>query len=445
MEAKLIQAGEAAIDEARHHKVEAEAFLINRKELSLEVAEERLENLKRSQEMGIGIRVIAEGRMGFAYSSDLSKQAIRSTVEDALRISRFTAVDYHHILPGRQEYQAPEACDARIAETALEDKVDLALTLERIARGVDQRIPIVERAGYEDVIFSNIIMNTNGLMASASASFCGLFISLVAQEEQDVQSGYAMMVKKKWADLDPDQVGREAAEDALRSLGAVPIPSERLPCIMEPRVVVRFLALIAQTVGADAVQKGKSMFAGKLGQQVASASVSIQDDPFHPEGIASLTFDGEGVASQSHYVIDKGFLKGYLYDSYTASRDGVSSTGNGQRFSFRSLPTVAPSNMILEAGEESREQLMADIDRGLYITDVMGMHTANPISGDFSVGAAGLLIENGHLSRAVRGVTIAGNLIDLLHDIEAVGSDLRFMGSKAAPSIRLSALSISGD
>lgn len=445
METRLIQVGQMALDEARQHKAEAEAFLLHRKDLSLDVSEGQLENLKEAEEIGIGLRVIDGGRMGFAYSSDLSGDAIKGMVEDALRIARFTAVDRCHVLPEKQDYHKGTLTDQGIFNASLDEKIEMAREAERIARKVDDRIFLVEKAGYEDTVFSTVIMNSNGLLASETASFCGLYLSLLAAEGQDKQSGFAAMVKKKWSELNPEEVGQEAANNALRSLGASPIPSASLPCVMEPRVVVRFLGLIAQTVAADAVQKGKSMFAQKISTQVASDSVSISDDPFHPEGIASFPFDGEGAASQQTSLIEKGILKNYLYDSYSAARDGVKSSGNGQRGSFRSLPAVAPSNLILKAGGESREELIAGIPYGFYITEVMGMHTANPISGDYSLGAAGLLIEEGRLSRAVRGVVIAGNLIELLQNIDAVGNDLRFFGSKAAPSIRLSALSVSGD
>jgi PmbA protein len=213
---------------------------------------------------------------------------------------------------------------------------------------------------------------------------------------------------------------------------------------MEPYVVTRFMSILSASIEADAVQKGKSMLADKVGQQAASIQVNLIDDAASEEGMASFPFDGEGVASERKVIIEKGELKGFLYDTYTGLKAGLRSTGNGIRGSFRSLPGVGATNLILSPGIQLPNQLIKDIDCGFYITDVMGMHTANPISGDFSVGAAGIMIEKGKLTYPVRGVTIAGNLLDLLQDIEAVGNDLRFYGGKAASTIRIKNISIGG-
>jgi PmbA protein len=211
---------------------------------------------------------------------------------------------------------------------------------------------------------------------------------------------------------------------------------------MEPVVTARFLSVFAQLVDAGAVQKSKSMLAGKLGQIVASPVVNLVDDGLNPDGIP-FPFDGEGVPSSRNIVIENGILKGFLYDTYTAAKDGVKSTGNAQRASFRALPGVGTTNFIL-SGTNEPEELIGDIEQGLYITDVMGMHTANPVSGDFSVGAAGIMIEGGRLTFPVRGITIAGNLGQLLKDIDAVGNDLQFFGARGASTIRIKSLSIGG-
>jgi PmbA protein len=214
---------------------------------------------------------------------------------------------------------------------------------------------------------------------------------------------------------------------------------------MEPYVVTRFMSLLAASVQADSAQKGKSMLAGKMGQQVASQAFTLVDDASYEEGIAGFPFDGEGVPAQRNIIIENGELKGFLYDTYSALKEGRKSSGNGIRGSFRSLPVIGTTNFMLSPGTERPDSMIAAIENGFYVTEVMGMHTANPISGDFSVGAAGIMIEQGRLTYPVRGVTIAGNLIKLLHDVETVGNDLRFYGGKAAPTIRLKNISVGGD
>lgn len=288
-------------------------------------------------------------------------------------------------------------------------------------------------------------MNTNGLYAYEKGNFGGTYIFLVAEENGVAENGFAMMIKRKLRDINPEVVGTEAAQNAVRSLNAKTISSAVLPCIMEPYIMTKFMGLIAQMVNAQAVQKGKSLFANKEGEMVASPVFNLIDDGMMEDGIASFPFDAEGVKSQKKEIIVKGVLQGFLYDTYTASKAGVNSTGNAARGSFRGLPSVGTTNFIVTAGDNTPESLISSIDKGFYITDVMGMHTANPVSGDFSVGAAGIMIENGQLTYAVRGVTIAGNLISFLQDIDAVGNDVRFYGGKAAPTIRLKALSIGGE
>ncbi|MGI5911730.1 MAG: TldD/PmbA family protein [Syntrophomonadaceae bacterium] len=446
MEDFLRNAGEQALELARRKGVEAEAFLLHSRELSAEVIDGKVETLKEAEEAGMGLRVINQGKLGFVFTSDLSYQAIAKVVEDAISISHYTEADPYNCLPwGKYEYPVLEVYDPSIPGTSLEAKIEMAREVERIALSTDSRISIIERAGYEDSEFTSVIMNTNGVYTSGKGNFCGIYIFLVAQEDGDAQNGFSVMVRKNYKTLNPDFTGREAANNAVRALNARRISSAHLPCVMEPYVATLFLSLLAQMVDAQMVQKGKSLFAGKLQEVVASPVVNLIDDATWDGGIGTFPFDGEGVPARKNTVISDGVLIGYLYDCYTASKAGLESTGNGQRGSFRGLPSVGTSNFILQAGSKSAQDLFGDIEKGLYITEVMGMHTANPISGDFSVGAAGIMIENGKLTYPVRGATIAGNLGDFFKDIESVGNDLRFFGGKAAPSIRIKSLSIAGD
>ncbi|MDD3271548.1 MAG: TldD/PmbA family protein [Syntrophomonadaceae bacterium] len=446
MEDFLRNTGEKALELARKRGVEAEAFLLQGRELSIEVIDGQVETLKEAEESGLGLRVINQGRLGFVFTSDLSDQAVKQVVEDAISISRYTEADPHNCLPrGKYDYPILEVYDPAIPAASLEAKIEMAREVERVARSSDSRISIVERAGYEDSEFTSIIMNTSGVYASGRGNFCGIYVFLVAEEDGDAQNGFSVMIKKRYNDLDSGFTGKEAAGNAVRALGARSISSAHLPCVMEPYVATRFLSLLAQMVDASMVQKGKSLFAGKLEQAVASPVVNLVDDATWTGGIGTFPFDGEGVPSRKNTIIKDGILTSYLYDCYSASKAGVAPSGNGQRGSFRSLPSVGTSNFILPGGSYGPQELYADMEKGLYITEVMGMHTANPISGDFSVGAAGIMIDNGKLTYPVRGATIAGNLGDFFLDIEALGNDLRFFGGKAAPSIRLKSLSIAGE
>jgi PmbA protein len=445
VEGTLRSAGEQALNEVRKKGMEGEAFLLKDRELSIELSGGQVETLKEAEQMGLGLRVFNQGRMGFAYSSDLSSGAIKELVQDAVSISSYTSADKFNRFPeGGQSYPSINTFDAGIGSTTLESKIEMAREAERVARAFDPRIELVERSGYAESEFDLLVMNSLGLYAFGKGSYCSLSISLVAREKEDAQNGFSVMVKKQIDILNPHLVGEEAAMKAVRSLHGKTIASGRVPCVMESYVVTRFMSILSTSVQADAVQKGKSMLADKLGQYVASPGVTLVDDATDGAGIASFPFDGEGVSSQKNIIIENGELKGFLYDTYTGLKADRKSSGNGLRGSFRSLPGVGTTNFMLKPGEESPEKLIASIEKGFYVTDVMGMHTANPISGDFSVGAAGIMIEQGQLTYPVRGVTISGNLLELLRNIDGLGSDLRFYGGKAAPSIRLQNISIGG-
>lgn len=445
MEELLKQAGEKALITARKKGIEAEAFLLYNRELSIDVNDGRVETLKEAEEIGLGVRVFNQGRLGFAYSSDLSGRAVEELVQDAINISQYTPTDLYNQLPEPvPSYPILDTYDPCIAAIPLENKIELAQEAERAARAMDPRIKLVERAGYEEADFRTVVMNSKGLLASAQGNFCAVYISLVAQDEEDSQTGFAVMGKKKIADLDPVMIGQEAANRALRSLHAQTIPSAHMPCIMEPYVVTRFMSLLAASLQGDAVLKGKSRLEGRIGEQVAAAAVNLVDDASLPGGIATFPFDGEGVPGQRISLIRDGCLQAFLYDNYSALKAGKASTGNGQRASFRSLPSVGTTNLVLSPGFQAPADLRSDMTAGILITEVMGMHTANPISGDFSLGASGMMIRGGELAEPVRGITIAGNLFAWLQDIQTVGSDLRCYGAKAAPSIRLGSISVGG-
>ena len=423
----------------------SEAFIINAKELSIEVREAEIENLKLAEERGLGFRVFKDGRMGFAYTADLQPEALEQVIQEALANSQQTSVDPGNLLPSPvEQYPQIEIFDPQIRAAEVESKIEMAREVERVGRQYDPRIKITESAGYEDGEYEVAIVNSLGLNAFYRGTFCGLYLVVVAQEPEDNQTGFAVQYRLRYTDLDPKQVGREAAAKAVRMLGARKIGTRRVPVVLDPYVATSFLGVLAPALTAEAVQKGKSLFAGKLGRSIGSEALTIIDDGTLPEGIASAPFDGEGVPSRRTVVLEKGNLNTFLYNTYTAARDQITSTGNGVRGSFKTTPEVGTTNFFIQPGPVAQKELIADIREGLYVTEVMGMHTANPISGDFSVGAAGLWIKNGELTTPVRGIAIAGNLAEFLQGVEGVANDLTFFGGKGSPTVRIGQMAVSG-
>lgn len=423
----------------------AEAYLGNSKELSIEVRNGEVETMKLAGDRGMGIRVFAGGSTGFAFTTDLGDTAVEETIKQALANARSAEPDPRRTLPKPSPaYPDLDLYDPSIRGTTVEHKIEMARTMEKEARAFDQRVGIVESSTYQDGEAEVVLVNSNGISLQYAGAYCGMYIALVAGSGEDSQTGFALDYSLRLKDLDPAKLGRQAAHRAVRMLGARPGQTRQAPVVLDPYIATGFLGVLAPALTAEAVQKGRSLFAGQVGRQVASELFTIVDDGTLAHGIASAPFDGEGVPTSRTVLIQNGLLHGFLHNTYTAARDGVQSTGNGIRGSFKATPEVGITNFFLEPGSRTPEEIIGEVDSGLYITEVMGLHTANPISGDFSFGASGLWIEKGRLATPVRGMAVAGNIMDLIKNVDAVGNDLQFFGGKGAPTLRISKMSISG-
>ncbi|WP_273483359.1 TldD/PmbA family protein [Desulforamulus ruminis] len=443
---KYLSIAEDAVQRAKNKGAAmAEAYLLSGKELSIDIRDGEVETMKLAEDRGLGLRVISGGQVGFAFTTDFAGDGLDQLVQQALANGKNTEPDEFYALPRVSgSYPQMEIYDPAIRAAEVEKKISLAVEMENSARAFDPRVKIIESSSYQDAEIEVNIVNSLGLSASYQGSYCGLYLALVAGEGEESQTGFAIKYGLKFADLDPVFIGRQAAQRAVRMLGARPVGTQKAAVVLDPYIATNFLGLLSPALSAEAVQKGRSLFAGKVNQAVASPLITVVDDGRLPGGIASAPFDGEGVPTSETVLIDQGQLRGFLHNTYTAAKEGVSSTGNGVRGSFKSTPEVGSTNFFIRAGEKSPEQLIKEVPKGLYVTEVMGMHTANPISGDFSVGASGIWIEKGELTRPVRGVAIAGNIMDLLEAVDAVGSDLEFFGGKGAPTLRVSSMSLSG-
>jgi len=423
----------------------AEAYISNARELNIEVRDGRVETMKLAADRGLGLRVMREGRTGFSFSTDLSPQGVEEAAGQALANCGKTAADpFHRLPPPGPAYPGLDIYDSAIREATVEQKIDLARSMEEAARAYDPRVKVIETSTYQDGEALVTVVNSLGMRLAYKGAYCGVYLALAAGEGGDSQTGFALDFSLKYKLLKPEEVGREAARRAVRMLGAAPAPTRRMAVALDPYVATGFLGLIGPALTGEAVQKGRSLFAGKVGARVVSDKVTVIDDGALAGGIASAPFDGEGAPTSRTVLIEGGILKGYLYNTYTAAKDGVQSTGNGVRGSFKGTPEVGVTNFFVEAGPTPVEKMIKDVKAGLYVTEVMGMHTADPISGDFSVGVAGLLIENGEFTKPVRGMAMGGNIIELLAGVDAVGDDLRFFGGKGSPTLRVAEMTVSG-
>lgn len=422
----------------------AEVFTISSQELSIEVSNQEIETIKMADHAGVGIRIIQDGRMGFAYNSSFGRQSLMEMLKKAIANAKQATPDPYHSFPPADICRKIDIFDADLSIISLEEKINLAMEIERQVRSFDARIKAVENCTYQDTLIRVCLSNSKGISGSYQGTYCGAFASVVAEQDGDNQTGFGIQYAHRFKCLDPELVGREAAFRAVRMLGAGTTCTRKTAVLLEPYVAASLLGTMGQALSAEAVQKGRSLFAKKLNTKVASSLINVIDDGTLAGGIHTTPFDAEGVPARRTSLIKEGVLQGYLHNTYTAARDGVASTGNSVRFSFKGPPQVGMTNIFITPGELSESQLIKELDQGFYITDIMGLHTANPITGDFSVGAAGLLIENGELTKPIRGVAIAGNMMELFELIDGIGNNLRFFGGKGSPALRVSRLALSG-
>lgn len=437
----------AAVEEARRKGAEAaEAYFGRSEEIVIEVRDGEVEHLKIAEESGLGIRILRDGCLGFAYTSDLSRPALVEAVEAALSNARVASPDPFNVIPGPPPgYPVIDLIDPDLRDIPLEEKIEKARLIEKSGRAFDPRVQITEQAAYEESHYQVSIANSRGVSAAEEGSYCGGAASLVAGADGEQQAGFSLQFTRKYRELDPEAIGREAAFRAVRLLGSRRLETKRAAVVFDPFVGASFLAVLSQALTAEAVQKGRSLFAGKAGETVAAPAITIIDDGALPGGLLSAPFDGEGIPTQRTVLIQDGKLLGYLHNSYTGAKDGLPSTGNASRGSYKAPPELGSTNLYLAPGKLAPDDIIKKTENGIYLTDVMGMHTVNPISGDFSVGAAGIWIEHGELTTPVRGMVIAGNILELLAGIDAVGNDLRFFVGRGAPTVRVARLTISGE
>jgi PmbA protein len=332
-------------------------------------------------------------------------------------------------------------------------KIEKAKCLEASTQSVDsERIKKVRKASYQEVLSRTTLINSNGLQFSYDHTLASVNVTAVAEESGESEVGWDFDVSHFFNDLDVEKVGRSAGRKALESLGGKRIPSGVYPVILRNNVASEFLSLLAPSFLADQVLKGKSPLRGKQGEKYFSPLLTIVDDGLYLKGISTRPIDGEGMLSQRASLVTRGEVNSYLYDRYWANRGNLSpsgsrvgSTGNSRRHGIKSPPGVGISNFYIETGDHPFSKLMENLFRGVVVEEVMGLHTVDPISGDFSLGCSGDWIDRGEKVHPVKSIAIAGNLFELFRKVIAVGEDLRFFGGVGSPSLLVKDFLISGN
>jgi PmbA protein len=426
----LLELAGGIVERARGDEVEA--FLTHEREFQVKSFEGEVESLSAAEPRGAGIRVFKDGRVGFAYTSDLSEGGLDSILElaraNAAHATADEAVGVAEGWDGSGPEEVPGLVDEAQPSVSPDDKASFAVELDSLTRAVDPRIRTVEEAVYADSDTQIAIATSTGIKGSYRRTDAWCYAIAIATDGDDTQIGFDFDLGRGIAELDAAALAESAAHRALSVLGASKIASARMPVVLDPYTAGQFLGVIGGALTGEAVQKGKSLFAGKEGQKVAADKLSLVDDGRALGAPGSAPWDAEGVATRRTEVIREGTLTGFLYDLTSARRARTGSTGNASRAGFKSAPYPAPSNLAFEPTGETLQDIRSRADRALLVRDLHGVHSgANPISGDFSVGATGILLERGDEAQPVKEVTVAAPMLDILARIEAVGDDRRWL------------------
>jgi PmbA protein len=427
----------------------AEAYASRESGREVRVHGGEVESLTAATQSGIGVRAWIGGRVGYAYGTDLSEPGVAAIAARAAEAAQVADEDEFAAPPQPAEVEALAGLgDPSVAAWSTARVAELALAVERTARDADERIAGVEQAVYADSSEQVAIASSTGVAGEYEASTCFAYLQALAEGEGGRETGLGFGLARGPAGLDPEAIGVEGAARATSMIGASKPPSRSCAVVLDPTVAASFAGLIGGALGANAVQRGRSPFAGRLEEELASGALALFDDGRDPEGPASAPFDGEGVPRRRTALIEGGRLRSYLYDTYTARREGGGSTGSAARHGYRSQPSVSASNLVLAPGSLSFAELLGEAGEGVFVTDVAGLHSGvNPVTGVFSVGASGHAIRAGELAEPLREFTIASDLVAMLGAVRAAGAEARwvpFGGSVSTPPLLIGEMAVSG-
>lgn len=413
--------------------------------LSLSVRGREVDQFSRSDTLGLALRVIQDQRLGFSFALGGGQEGLALMVDEALASAAASDPEPEYAFAPPAALPAPpEVLDPALADDPLEAKVERARAVAEAARAADPRVHHVHPAEFGQRQGLTVLRNSLGLDLRQESSLVWASANALASADGQSEEAWESDSRRFLADLDPAAVGREAGEKAASRLGAGPVPDGRYDVVLTPDVAADFLSLLSHSLLADNAAKGRSLLAGRLGQQVISPLLTIVDDGLLPRGLGSAAFDDEGSPQGRRVLVDAGVVRGLVYDRRWGARAGQASTGNAVRADLKAPPGVGFTNLHLSPGKGSHDELLAEMGRGLVISEVLGGHTADPVSGQFSFGAAGHLVENGRRVRPVKSIALAGQVVDLFAAVRRVGGDLRFFGRTGAPSLLVAGLSISG-
>ncbi len=430
---------------------DAEAVVYEGEEFGALVRLGQVEQLKESGSRAVGLRVFFGQRTASTSSSDFSAESIDKLVSGAVALAKITSEDPFVGLPEAGEFGQVEENLGLYFEDVNEmppaERIDIARRTEAVAMAYDTRITNSGGGDFDTATSHKILVNSRGFVGEYRKSYCGFSASPIAQDEKGMQRNYWFSNSRTTRLLEsPEEIGQEAARRTLKRLGARRVPTQAAPVVFSPEIAKSIMGNIFDAANGDAIYRHATFFAEMLGERVAGENITVVDDGTMVfdgiGGFGTSPFDGEGLPTRRKVIVERGILKNYVMNTYTARKLGMASTGNASR-GLAGNPGIGAGNFYLEAGTLTPEEIIADVKSGLYVTETMGFGV-NLVTGDYSQGASGMWIENGEIAYPVEEITIAGNLKDMYRNIVAIGNDLVFRGASAAPTIRVEGMMVAG-
>jgi PmbA protein len=422
----------------------AEVFLETSRTLSVNVLKSEIETIEEASSQGVGFRVFVDGKMGFSHCNDFSDKSLEDTISKAIAFAKLSSPDENNVLTDDKGMTNVEGLyDAGIAAVPMDKKIQMALELEKLAMK-DSRITKSSGAGYGEAESEIYIANSNGIAKSYKSSACSLGVSVVAEKGEQKNTGGESCSRVFFSDLvSLEEIAAVASRKAWELLDPVMVGTQKASVIFDPDVARALIGGIIAAINGERVLQGASFLKDYLGKEISTSLLTIIDDGTRPKSLASAPFDGEGVPTIKNTLVQNGVLKSFIYNTKAAKRAGVKSTGNASRGGFSSLPGIGTHNVYLEAGKNTREEIIKSTKKGLLLTEVTG-YGIDSVSGNFSGGATGFWVVNGEIVHPVKGLTIAGRAFDILKGIDMIGNDLDMNLSFSAPTFRVAEMQIGG-
>ncbi|EWG13117.1 TldD/PmbA family protein [Cytobacillus firmus] len=441
---KLFQLG------GQHGFTDMELYYEREEKFACELFKGEIDSYDTSEVFGTSFRGLYEGRMGYAFTEKLDEESLSFLIENAKENSQFVEDEVQEeIFAGSEKYESGSYYSSSLADVTIAEKINLLKEIEKHIYAYDERVTGTDYFMVRSGEMERVLLNSKGLSLSEKCNHAGIYVSVIVKQGDQVKNGEYSKFTRDFSILNPEEIAKHAVEEALSQLNARSAESKNYPVLLRNDAASVLLQTYIPIFSAENTQKGQSALKGKTGEIIAVASLNIIDDPFLEEGMLSSNFDSEGVATARKDIVKDGRLVTLMHNRKTAQKDGVESTGNAYKASYKGALTVAPTNLYVNPSNQSYEELVSSLSEGIIITELSGLHSgANTVSGDFSIAANGYYVKDGKVQNAVNQMTIAGNFYKLLKNIEAIGSDLEFsMGFMAtgyigSPSLLIRELAV---